>query len=183
MCWSPAPGTYYAPLAELDFDKARRNVDAHLLLPLQVARSASAPGKVRPEARCSSWVAPVAAAPAAGRAHHGAHGRASRSDGEPRARARAHPRQPDRGRVRRHAPVGIAARRPAGGPPGAPPRDVAHRPRRRPRRRCRPRRPPDGEHGGHGCDLRHRRRSATRPGLSSIGFNAPRPLRRTLPHR
>jgi NAD(P)-dependent dehydrogenase (short-subunit alcohol dehydrogenase family) len=40
------PGPYYAPLAELDFDKARRGVDAHLLLPLQVARSAV--GKVRP---------------------------------------------------------------------------------------------------------------------------------------
>lgn len=40
------PGPYYAPLAELDFEKARRDVDAHLLLPVQVARSAV--GKVRP---------------------------------------------------------------------------------------------------------------------------------------
>jgi NAD(P)-dependent dehydrogenase (short-subunit alcohol dehydrogenase family) len=40
------PGPYYAPLAELDIDKARRDVDAHLLLPLQVARNAV--GKVRP---------------------------------------------------------------------------------------------------------------------------------------
>ena len=40
------PGPYYAPLAELDLDKARRNVDAHLFLPLQVARNAM--GKVRP---------------------------------------------------------------------------------------------------------------------------------------
>jgi NAD(P)-dependent dehydrogenase (short-subunit alcohol dehydrogenase family) len=40
------PGPYYAPLNELDFDKARRDVEAHLLLPLQVARSAI--GKVRP---------------------------------------------------------------------------------------------------------------------------------------
>ena len=40
------PGPYYAPLAELDFDKARRDVEAHLLLPLQVARNAI--GKVRP---------------------------------------------------------------------------------------------------------------------------------------
>jgi len=40
------PGPYYAPLAELDFDKARRGVDAHLLLPLQVARKAV--GNVRP---------------------------------------------------------------------------------------------------------------------------------------
>jgi len=39
------PGPYYAPLAEFDVDKARRDVDAHLLLPLQVARDAA--GKVR----------------------------------------------------------------------------------------------------------------------------------------
>src|ERR1043166_4931857 len=40
------PGPYYAPLAEFDFEKARRNIEAHLLLPLQVARNAM--GKVRP---------------------------------------------------------------------------------------------------------------------------------------
>src|SRR5262247_1736065 len=40
------PGPYYAPLTELDFDKARRDVEAHLLLPLQVARNAI--GRVRP---------------------------------------------------------------------------------------------------------------------------------------
>jgi NAD(P)-dependent dehydrogenase (short-subunit alcohol dehydrogenase family) len=40
------PGPYYAPLAEFDVDKARRDVEAHLLLPLQVARNAI--GKVRP---------------------------------------------------------------------------------------------------------------------------------------
>jgi NAD(P)-dependent dehydrogenase (short-subunit alcohol dehydrogenase family) len=40
------PGPYYAPLAEFDFDAARRDLEAHLLLPLQVARSAAS--KVRP---------------------------------------------------------------------------------------------------------------------------------------
>ena len=40
------PGPYYAPLAEFDFEAARRNLEAHLLLPLQVARDAR--GKVRP---------------------------------------------------------------------------------------------------------------------------------------
>jgi NAD(P)-dependent dehydrogenase (short-subunit alcohol dehydrogenase family) len=40
------PGPYYAPLAEFDFDAARRDLEAHLLLPLQVARCAAA--KVRP---------------------------------------------------------------------------------------------------------------------------------------
>lgn len=36
------PGPYYAPLAEFDFDAARRDLEAHLLLPLQVARCAAA---------------------------------------------------------------------------------------------------------------------------------------------
>jgi len=40
------PGPYYAPLREFDVEKARRDVEAHLLLPLQVARNAI--GKVRP---------------------------------------------------------------------------------------------------------------------------------------
>ena len=40
------PGPYYAPLTQLDFESARRNLDAHLLLPLQVARHAAP--KVRP---------------------------------------------------------------------------------------------------------------------------------------
>jgi len=40
------PGPYYAPLAEFDFEAARRNLEAHLLLPLQVARNAAS--KVRP---------------------------------------------------------------------------------------------------------------------------------------
>ena len=40
------PGPSCAPLAEFDLDAARRDVDAHLLLPLQVARHAAT--KVRP---------------------------------------------------------------------------------------------------------------------------------------
>jgi len=40
------PGPHCAPLAEFDLDAARRDIDAHLLLPLQVARDAA--GKVRP---------------------------------------------------------------------------------------------------------------------------------------
>ena len=39
------PGPYYAPFAEFDIDELRRDVDAHLLLPLEVARNAV--GKVR----------------------------------------------------------------------------------------------------------------------------------------
>jgi NAD(P)-dependent dehydrogenase (short-subunit alcohol dehydrogenase family) len=41
-----AGGPYYARLTDIDFEQARRNVDQHLLLPLHVARKASA--KVRP---------------------------------------------------------------------------------------------------------------------------------------
>jgi NAD(P)-dependent dehydrogenase (short-subunit alcohol dehydrogenase family) len=40
------PGPYYAPLTEFDFEKARRDVEAHLFLPLQVARHAAR--KARP---------------------------------------------------------------------------------------------------------------------------------------
>ena len=40
------PGPYYAPLADFDFEKVRRDIDAHLLLPLHVARDAAK--KVRP---------------------------------------------------------------------------------------------------------------------------------------
>jgi NAD(P)-dependent dehydrogenase (short-subunit alcohol dehydrogenase family) len=40
------PGPCYAPLAEFDLDAARRDLEAHLLLPLQVARYAAS--KVRP---------------------------------------------------------------------------------------------------------------------------------------
>jgi NAD(P)-dependent dehydrogenase (short-subunit alcohol dehydrogenase family) len=35
------PGPYYAPLAEFDVEKARRDVESHLLLPIQVARHAA----------------------------------------------------------------------------------------------------------------------------------------------
>ena len=56
------PGPHYAPLAEFDLDAARRDVDAHLLLPLQVAlarREQGPPGRHPSVHR----TAPVAAAP------------------------------------------------------------------------------------------------------------------------
>ena len=40
------PGPHYAPFAEFDIDDLRRDVEAHLFLPLQIARNAV--GKVRP---------------------------------------------------------------------------------------------------------------------------------------
>jgi NAD(P)-dependent dehydrogenase (short-subunit alcohol dehydrogenase family) len=41
-----AGGAYYGPLAEMDFAEARRNVDEHLWLPLQLARAVT--GRIRP---------------------------------------------------------------------------------------------------------------------------------------
>ncbi|NMI00572.1 SDR family oxidoreductase [Pseudonocardia acidicola] len=41
-----AGSPYYAPLAEVDFEQARRSLDGHLLLPLHIARNAA--DKVRP---------------------------------------------------------------------------------------------------------------------------------------
>jgi NAD(P)-dependent dehydrogenase (short-subunit alcohol dehydrogenase family) len=40
------PGPYYAPFSEFDLEKARQEVEAHLLLPIEVARHAAK--KVRP---------------------------------------------------------------------------------------------------------------------------------------
>ena len=40
------PGPYYALLQDFDFDKARRDVEAHLFLPMRIARHAT--GRVRP---------------------------------------------------------------------------------------------------------------------------------------
>jgi NAD(P)-dependent dehydrogenase (short-subunit alcohol dehydrogenase family) len=40
------PGPYYAPLSDFDFDKARRDLESHVLLPLQIARNAMS--RVRP---------------------------------------------------------------------------------------------------------------------------------------
>ena len=40
------PGPYYAPLAQMDLTHARRDIEAHLFLPMQVARHAKS--KVRP---------------------------------------------------------------------------------------------------------------------------------------
>ena len=115
------PGPYYAPLAEFDVEKARRDVDAHLLLPMQVARSARGQGARRRHPALHGrhrWPPHGAGI----RAHRGAHRRASGAGRESRARARADPRQPDRGRIRGHAAVGIAPRRPARRAPGAAPR-------------------------------------------------------------
>jgi NAD(P)-dependent dehydrogenase (short-subunit alcohol dehydrogenase family) len=40
------PGPYYARLQDFDFDEARRDIEAHIFLPMQIARNAM--GRVRP---------------------------------------------------------------------------------------------------------------------------------------
>ena len=107
------PGPYYAPLAEFDLEEARRDADAHLWLPLQVARNAM--GKVRPGGTLLFIGGTGGRHPVTGLALIGPlTRRAFRSDEEPRARARAHPREPDRSRVRRHTAGGRDPRRPPG---------------------------------------------------------------------
>ena len=103
------PGPYYAPLAEFDLGKARRDVEAHLLLPLEVARNAAS--KVRAGGTLLFMSGTGGRRTAAGFALIAALGGASRHDEEPGARARAGPGQPHRRRLRRHAAVGIAPRR------------------------------------------------------------------------
>ena len=180
-CWSPAGGPYYAPLADIDFDEARRDVDAHLWLPLRIARHAGRPG-------------------AAGR-HAAVHGRHRR----PPARASGSPcigaltaalpalaanlaleLAPIRvnliaAGLRRHAALGallgddLEARRAAAA------RDAADRAGRRAGRRRRARRAPDGQHRADRRDLRHRRRPAADRGLSSgLGVLSARCLQRAL---
>jgi hypothetical protein len=91
------PGPYYAPLAEIDFEKARRHVETHLLLPTHVARNAI--GKVRPGGtllfmggtggrRTAKGYALISSLTAALPAHE-----------KSRARARADSCQPDRCRL------------------------------------------------------------------------------------
>ena len=65
--------------------------------------------------------------------------------------------------LRRHAAVGVAARRRPGRAPRRAPRHAADRARRRPGRRRRARRAPHGQHGADRRDIRHRRRPAARP--------------------
>ena len=64
-----AGGPYYAPLAEMDFDEARRDVDEHLWLAL-ARRPQRRPARCGREARCCSWAAPAAGAPAVGLGDH-----------------------------------------------------------------------------------------------------------------
>ena len=54
------PGPYYAPLAEIDFEKARRHVETHLLLPILLATPLA---RFALGALCYSWAVPAVGAP------------------------------------------------------------------------------------------------------------------------
>ena len=104
------PGPYYAPLAEFDVEKARRDIEAHLLLPIQVARNAAR--KVRAGGTLIFIGGTSGRRAAAGFALIvGSHGRKARHDDEPRGRARARPSQRHRRRLRGHTVVGTTSRR------------------------------------------------------------------------
>ena len=137
------PGPYRPRLAEFDLDAARRDIDAHLLLPLQArherreqgppGRHPALPGGCLPPSRRNGR-----------RVHCGAHSRAFGRDQGPRARGRARPGQPDRGRLRRDAAW----------------RHAACRSCRWPGQHRRLGRPPHDQHRRHRRDLRHRQRPA-----------------------
>jgi len=158
------PGPYYAPLAQFDFDAARRDLEAHILLPLQIARNAA--DKVRPGGTLLFIGGTGARHPAVGMALVSALTGGSCHDKEPGARTGARPSKSDRSRIRRHTAVSGSPRRQTERATRAPPQDAADPTRRRPGRRRRTGRPPHDQHGGHRGDLRHRRRSAARGRLS-----------------
>jgi NAD(P)-dependent dehydrogenase (short-subunit alcohol dehydrogenase family) len=151
-------GPYYAPFAELDFEEARRDVEAHLWLQLQVARHA--PGRVRPGGtllfiggtggRRPNVGPTIAALTAATPAM-------VKSLALELAPVRVNLLAP--GFVG-HTAVGVVARRQARRAPRRAPGDAADRAGRPPRgRRCLGRARHD-EHGADGSNLRHRRRPA-----------------------
>ena len=101
---------HYGRLLDMDFEQARRALDAHLLLMLEVARHAA--HKVRPGGTL------VFMGGTGGRRQRiglgmvlDSHRCAPRPNRQPRARTRARPSQPHRRRLRRHTVVGIAPRR------------------------------------------------------------------------
>ena len=105
-----AGGPYYAPLAEMDFDEARRALQEHPMLMVGVARHAAA--KVRPGGTLLFMGGTGGRRPASGVGISSAMTAAlPAARGQPRARDRAGSGQPDRRRLRRHAAVGVAARR------------------------------------------------------------------------
>ena len=157
-------GPYYAPLADLDFDEARRGVEAHLWLPLQVARLAM--DKVRPGGTLLLIGGTGGRHPVGGpliTALTAALPALTKSLALELAPVRVNLIAP--GFI--DTPLSAAllgdqldARR------DQLRTDGPDRPRRQPGRRRHACRPPHVEYGGHRSDVRHRRRPATRQRLS-----------------
>ena len=97
-----AGGQYYAPLAEMDFEAARRALDEHLLLPLRIGRYAA--GKVRPGGTLIFMTGTGARRPGPGLAIAAIAAAAVPPSPPTWPRAGPGPGQPHRGRVRRYAP-------------------------------------------------------------------------------
>ena len=160
-------GPYYAPLADMDFDEARRDLQKHPMLMLGVARYASP--KVRPGGTLLFIGGTGGRKAAHWHAHRSGDSRATPAHGRPGARNRAGAGQPHRRWLRRHAAVGVAPRRQARRAPRGASRDAADRPCGRPGGRGGPRRSHHGEHRFDRRDLRHRRRPAIRLRVSDVG--------------
>ena len=125
-----AGGPYYAPLAEMDFTEARRALQEHPMLMLGVARHAV--GKVRPGGALLFMGGTGARHPSMGVGISSAMTNAAPcADRDAGPRDRSRPDQPDRGRLRRHTLVRIAARGRPRGPPTTAPGDAPDRTRRR----------------------------------------------------
>ena len=128
----------YGRLADMDHEELRRGLGR--TTSCWRSRSArNAPGSVEPGGTLVFMGGTGGRRPGLGMTimTHG-HGRPARAHRQPGAGARADPRQPDRRRLRRHAPVGVAARRPARRAPRPVARHSAYRSRRRARTTSRP---------------------------------------------
>ncbi len=159
------PGPYYAPLAEFDFEAARRDLEAHILLPLQVARKAV--GKVRPGGTLLFMGGTGGRSTAVGLALISALTAALPAMTKNLALELAPVRVNLIAAGFVDTPLSAALLGDQlDSAPGAPPHDAANPARRRPGRRRRTGRPPHDQHGGHRRDLRHRRRPAARRGVS-----------------
>ena len=158
------PGPYYAPLAEFDFEKARRVLEAHLFLPLQVARHAA--NKVRPggtllfmggtggrrTAKGFALISAITAAMAAMTKNLALELALFASTSSPPGLSTRHCR--------------VAPRQSARRAPRAAAYHSADRPRGWPSRRGRARRTHHDEHRSYRRHLRHRRRATARRGLA-----------------
>ena len=158
------PGPSYAPFAEFDIEELREDVDAHLLLPLQVARNAV--GKVRPGGTLIFMGGTGGRRTAPGFYFVSALTAALPAMTKNLALELAPVRVNLIAAGFVDTPLSASPpRRPAGRAPRTAPDHAANRTRRRAGRHRRTRDPPHDQLGAHRRDLRHRRRPAARRNL------------------